>query len=140
MFTFSSFIGASIYDGKNAYYFDEASLLLNRDLLKDITVTFDYKKNIVFLNKLGIETHTSFDTLIASYLLEYNVKDDISYISTTYGVEIPYYDTIVSKKNPLTEEELITAIVKKSKFLYDTYEDFNNKLKTENLLELYTNI
>ena len=136
----SSFIGASIYDGKNAYYFDEASLLLNRDLLKDITVTFDYKKNIVFLNKLGIETHTSFDTLIASYLLEYNVKEDISYISTTYGVEIPYYDTIVSKKNPLTEEELITAIVKKSKFLYDTYEDFNNKLEHENLLELYTNI
>ena len=136
----SSFIGASIYDGENAYYFDEASLLLNRDLLKDITVTFDYKKNIVFLNKLGIETPTSFDTLIASYLLEYNVKEDISYISTTYGVEIPYYDTIISKKNPLTEEELITAIVKKSKFLYDTYEDFNNKLKTENLLDLYTNI
>ena len=136
----ANFIGASIYDGKNAYYFDEASLLLNRDLLKDILVTFDYKKNIVFLNKLGIETHTSFDTLIASYLLEYNVKDDVSYISTTYGIEIPYYDTIISKKNPLSEEEIITSIVKKSKFLYDTYEDFNNKLKNENLYNLYISI
>lgn len=136
----AKFIGASIYDGKNAYYFDEASLLLNRDILKDILVTFDYKKNIVFLNKFGIDTNSSFDTLIASYLLEYNVKDDVSYISTTYGIEIPYYETIISKKNPLSEEEIISSIVKKAKFLYDTYEDFNKKLKNENLYDLYTNI
>ena len=47
----ANFIGASIYDGKKAYYFDLPSLLLNSDLLKDITATFDNKKNIVFLNR-----------------------------------------------------------------------------------------
>ena len=43
----ANFIGASIYDGKKAYYFDLPSLLLNSDLLKNITATFDNKKNIV---------------------------------------------------------------------------------------------
>ena len=133
-------IGASIYDGKNLYYFDKAALMLNKDLLKNVLVTFDNKKNIVYLNKLGIKINSSFDLLIASYLLEYNVKDDISYLSTTYGIEIPYYTNIISKKSELSEEDKINAIVTKAKFLYDTYDEFNEKLKKEELYDLYYNI
>ena len=132
-------IGASIYDGKNLYYFDKAALMLNKDLLKNVLVTFDNKKNIVYLNKLGIKINSSFDLLIASYLLEYNVKDDISYLSTTYGIEIPYYTNIISKKSELSEEDKINAIVTKAKFLYDTYDEFNEKLKKEELYDLYYN-
>lgn len=133
-------IGASIYDGNKSYYFDTASLMLNKDLLKNILVTFDNKKNIVFLNKLGIEIESSFDTLIAAYLLEYNVKDDISYISSTFGIEIPYYTNIINKKSDLTEEDIENAIVKKAKFLYDSYQELNDKLKSEELYDLYYNI
>ena len=133
-------IGASVYDGKNLYYFDKAALMLNKDLLKNVLVTFDNKKNIVYLNKLGININSSFDLLIASYLLEYNVKDDISYLSTTYGIEIPYYTNIISKKSELSEEDKINAIVTKAKFLYDTYDEFNEKLKKEELYDLYYNI
>ena len=133
----ANMIGASIYDGEKLYYLDEAALLLNRDLFDKVLVTFDNKKNIVFLNKLGININDSFDTLIASYLLNYNVKDDVSYLSSTYGIEIPYYETITSKKNELSNEEKISAIVKKSKFLYDTYNDFIDKLKNEELDKLY---
>ncbi len=130
-------IGASIYDGKKSYYFDKASLMLNSDLLKNVLVTFDHKKNFVFLNKLGIETHSKFDTLIASYLLGYNVKEDVSYLSTTYGIEIPYYTNIINKKSDLTSEDVQNIIVKKAKFLYETYKDFNDKLKSEELYDLY---
>lgn len=133
-------IGASVYDGKNLYYLDKAALMLNKDLLKNVLVTFDNKKNIVYLNKLGININSSFDLLIASYLLEYNVKDDISYLSTTYGIEIPYYTNIISKKSELSEEDKINAIVTKAKFLYDTYDEFNEKLKKEELYDLYYNI
>ena len=136
----ANMIGASIYDGKKLYYLDEASLMLNKDILKNVFVTFDNKKNIVFLNKLGISINDSFDTLIASYLLNYNVKDDVSYLSTTYGIEIPYYDSIISKKSNLNEEDIMDAIIKKSKFLYDTYNDFKDKLKNEELYDLYFNI
>ena len=133
-------IGASIYDGKKSYYFDKASLLLNRELLSNILVTFDYKKNIVALNKLGIKTHSDFDTMIASYLLNYNMKDDLAYLSSSFGINIAYYDNIISKKKLLSEEEIKREIVKKSKFLYDTYEDFNKKLDHDLLHELYYDI
>ena len=38
-------IGASVYDGNKLYYFDKASLMLNSDILKNVLVTFDNKKN-----------------------------------------------------------------------------------------------
>ena len=136
----SNLIGASIYDGNKLYYFDLPSLLLNKDLFKDSLVTFDLKKNIVFLNRYGIETNSNFDLLIASYLLEYNVKEDVSYLSSIYEVEIPYYDNIISKKNKMSEEEIRLSIVKKAKFLYENYNELNDKLKIEEMYDLYYNI
>ena len=73
-------------------------------------------------------------------MLNFNIKDDLSYLSATFGVEIPYYDQIISKKSELTEEDIKNEIVKKAKFLYDTYEEFNTKLKNEELYDLYYNI
>ena len=133
----ASFIGASIYDGKNAYFLDEASLLLNRDLLKNILVTFDNKKNIVYFNKKNIEINASFDTMIASYLLNYNMKDDVAYLSSTFNYPIEYYDNIINKKKPLPEDELKMQIIRKAIFLYNTYDEFNKKLKDEELYDLY---
>ena len=136
----ANIIGASIYDGKKSYYFDSASLMLNNDLLDNVLVTFDYKKNIVALNKIGININSKFDTLIGAYLLGFNVKDDISYLSTSFGIEIPYYESIINTKKGLSEEEIRDAIILKSKFLYDTYNNFNEKLKNEELYDLYYDI
>ncbi len=133
-------IGASIYDGKKSYYFDKASLMLNKDLLNDIEVTFDLKKNIVYLNRLGISTNSKFDTLIASYLLNYNVKDDVSYLANTVGIQLAYYDNIIGKKSTMTHEEIMSTIVKKAKYLYDYEQSFQDKLVSEELNDLYYNI
>lgn len=136
----ANFIGASIYDGKKAYYFDLPSLLLNSDLLKDITATFDNKKNIVFLNRYNIDINDPFDIFIAAYLLEYNVKDDIAYLSAAFNKNIAFYDQIVSKKNILTPESIRNSIVYKAKFIYETYQEFKDKLVTEELDNLYIDI
>lgn len=136
----ANFIGASIYDGKKAYYFDLPSLLLNSDLLKDITATFDNKKNIVFLNRYNIDINDPFDIFIAAYLLEYNVKDDIAYLSAAFNKNIAFYDQIVSKKNILTPESIRNSIVCKAKFIYETYQEFEDKLVTEELDNLYIDI
>ncbi len=136
----ANFIGASIYDGKKAYYFDLPSLLLNSDLLKDITATFDNKKNIVFLNRYNIDINDPFDIFIAAYLLEYNVKDDIAYLSAAFNKNIAFYDQIVSKKNILTPESIRNSIVCKAKFIYETYQEFKDKLVTEELDYLYIDI
>ena len=136
----ANFIGASIYDGKKAYYFDLPSLLLNSDLLKNITATFDNKKNIVFLNRYNIDINDPFDIFIAAYLLEYNVKDDIAYLSAAFNKNIAFYDQIVSKKNILTPESIRNSIVCKAKFIYETYQEFKDKLVTEELYNLYIDI
>lgn len=136
----ANFIGASIYDGKKAYYFDLPSLLLNSDLLKDIAATFDNKKNIVFLNRYNIDINDPFDIFIAAYLLEYNVKDDIAYLSAAFNKNIAFYDQIVSKKNILTPESIRNSIVCKAKFIYETYQEFKDKLVTEELDNLYIDI
>ncbi|NLC48378.1 MAG: DNA polymerase I, partial [Tenericutes bacterium] len=136
----ANIIGASIYDSNKSYYFDLAAILLNKNLFNNTLVTYDLKKNIVALNKYEINTNSEFDTMIGAYLLNYNIKDDLSYLSNTFGTEIPYYESIVNKKNPLKEEEIINAINMKAKFLYDTYKEFLNKLKEEELMSLYTDI
>ena len=136
----SDIIGACIYDGENAYYFDKASLLLNRDLLLNVLVTFDNKKNIVFLNKFGVNIKCDFDTMIASYLLNYNMKDDVAYLASSFGITLEYYDNIINKKKPLSESEIKNQIVKKARFLYDTYEEFNKKLNHDLLHDLYYDI
>ena len=136
----ANFIGASIYDGKKAYYFDLPSLLLNSDLLKDITATFDNKKNIVFLNRYNIDINDPFDIFIAAYLLEYNVKDDIAYLSAAFNKNIAFYDQIISKKNILTPESIRNSIVSKAKFIYETYQEFKDKLVSEELDNLYIDI
>ena len=133
-------IGASIYDGKKSYYFDKASLMLNKDLLKNIEVTFDLKKNIVYLNRLGISIDSNFDTLIASYLLNYNVKDDVAYLANTVGIQLAYYDNIIGKKSTMTKEEIALTIVKKAKYLYESEDGFKEKLVKEELNDLYNNI
>ena len=133
-------IGASIYDGNKLYYLDEAALMLNSDILKNVTVTFDNKKNNVYLNKLNVKCNSEFDTLIASYLLNYNVKDDIANLSNSFGISIAYYENIINQKNKMEEKDIINAICMKAKFLYDTYEEFNNKLISEELDKLYYDI
>ena len=133
----ANMIGASIYDGNKSYYLDKASLMLNKDLLKNVLVTFDNKKNNVFLNTLNIKVESKFDTMIGAYLLNYNVKEDVSYLSTTFGIEIPYYENIINTKNKMSDEEIRNAIVMKAKFLFDTYKEFNDKLKSEELYDLY---
>ncbi len=133
----ANMIGASIYDGNKSYYFDKASLMLNKDLLKDVLVTFDNKKNNVFLNTLNMKVESKFDTMIGAYLLNYNVKEDVSYLSTTFGIEIPYYENIINTKNKMSDEEIRNAIVMKAKFLFDTYKEFNDKLKNDELYDLY---
>ena len=136
----SDMIGASVYDGNKLYYFDKASLMLNSDILKNVLVTYDNKKNNVFFNKLGVKCNSGFDTMIASYLLNYNTKDDVAILSNSFGISIAYYENIINKKNSMSEEDIRNAICMKAKFLYDTYSEFNDKLVSEELKDLYYDI
>ncbi|MBQ4263027.1 MAG: DNA polymerase I [Bacilli bacterium] len=136
----ANLVGASIYDGKNAYYFDLPAILINKELFKNINITYDLKKNIIALNKLGIKTNSIFDTQIAAYLLNYITKDDINNLALVFNENIPHFDTMFGKKSDYTSEDIIKIICKKSKFIYDINNTLKEELQKEQLEDLYTNI
>ena len=77
----SELLGIGIYDGENGYFISKDELknyksLFSSDVEK---YTYDLKKNIVVLNNFDITiNNVNFDTMIATYLLDYVIKDDIS--------------------------------------------------------------
>ena len=74
--------------------------------------------------------------MIASYLLNYNIKDDIAYLANNLGYNLPFYD----KKENLTEEEFIKRSINKAKFIYNTKETLINQMINEEVIDLYNNI
>ena len=134
-------LALSIFDGKNSYYLDEEAIIENSYLFKNTTYTYDLKKGIVALKKLGIEiTNCNFDTMIAAYLLNYNTKEDISYLSNTKGYNIEYFNNLVKKEKIVDMNIFKNSIALKSQFIYETREDYIKELSNEEMLDLFNNI
>ena len=137
----SSLLALSLYDGEKLYYLDEQAIMENKDIFKHAKTTYDLKKAIVVLKRYDISlTNVDFDTMIAAYLLNYNVKEDISYISNTKGYDIEFYENLVKKEQITNEETFISNIAKKSIFLYNTKEDYIKELTEEEMYKLFKDI
>ena len=80
--------------------------------------------------------------MLAAYLLEYNLKDDIAYLSNQLGYNIPFYETTFGKHADIVpeENEIAKNAVLKAKFIYDTENDLTNKLKKQEMYDLFKNI
>ena len=74
--------------------------------------------------------------MISSYLLNYNVKDDIAYLANDLGVNIEFYN----KKEELSLQDLATRSLKKAKFIYEITDKLNKDLEDEDLTYLYKEI
>ena len=133
--------GMSLYDGENAYYVPFEVLKENKNILDGKEIyTYDLKKMIVSLNKYDIDIkNCTFDAMIAGYILNYNVKDDIAYLANTFNCDITLFDNFKKEKN-MSIEALADLTVKKAKFIYDIKDEFINKMKEEEQLELFSNI
>ena len=133
--------GMSLYDGENAYYVPFEVLKENKNILDGKEIyTYDLKKMIVSLNKYGIDIkNCTFDAMIAGYILNYNVKDDIAYLANTFNCDITLFDNFKKEKD-MSTEALADLTVKKAKFIYDIKDEFINKMKEEEQLELFSNI
>ena len=133
--------GMSLYDGENAYYVPFEVLKENKNILDGKEIyTYDLKKMIVSLNKYGIDIkNCTFDAMIAGYILNYNVKDDIAYLANTFNYDITLFDNFKKEKD-MSTEALADLTVKKAKFIYDIKDEFTNKMKEEEQLELFSNI
>ena len=84
--------------------------------------------------------------MIASYLLEYVIKDDVAYLANNLNYNIPFYDEMYKKlksKNIYEETDIdktALASVLKAKFIYETKDKFYKELVEKELLDLFNNI
>lgn len=141
----SEIIGAGIYNEDVSLYIPFAILKDCKDLLtKTIKSTYDLKKDYVALKWNDIDiTNVNFDAMIASSLLDYNVKDDIAYLSNQMGHDLEFYEKVYGKGTRLhipDEVEIAKNCINKARFIYETKEELLNKLKDEEMLYLYYDI
>ena len=139
----SSIIGMAVYNNEDSFY---VPFPLIKETLKKINevekYTYDIKKNYVSLKKHDIEmNNVVFDTMLATYLLDYNVKDDIAYIANSFDNDIPFYEKTYGKNNKFIEppiDVIAYNTIMKARFIYETYDKFHDDLfdqKQLNLLE-----
>ena len=134
-------LGVSIYDGNNLYFIDKDLFINNKDYFERYEkYTYDLKKNLVILNKYDIKfDNCTFDAMIAGYLLNYNVKEDIAYLANDFDYEIEMFDSFM-KQNKEDKESLERLICEKSRFIYEIKNILIDKLKEEKQLDLFNNI
>ena len=106
--------------------------------------TYDYKKLkvVLSLNNIKIK-NIDFDLMIAGYLLNKNIKDDIAYCMNGEGVSIPLYEIEFGSSNKLKmpdEETVMKNAVRKAKFIYDYKSKYLEELESEQQLDLFSNI
>lgn len=130
-----------IYDGKDAYYVKkdlvESAMKIINDKEK---YTYDLKKHYVILrNKDIILENVSFDSSIAAYLLNYNVKDDIAYLANQFGFDIEFYE-IISKAKKIDEEVVKKLVTKKAEFIYASKKELEEEIEKEDCKYLFNEI
>jgi len=130
----ASIFGVSVCDEKNNYFIPFALFEKFIPFLKTKKIkTYDIKKHYVLLNKYNL--NFVYDLFLAGYLLEYNVKEDISELATIKGEELPYFDK---------KEEDINVIAKrasmKARYIFDTCNDFIDEMDKKEVLKLYSEI
>ena len=142
----SEVLGVGIYDGISGYFLSKEELEKHKDLFsgKSFKYTYDLKKDIVVLHSLGIDVfNVTFDTMIATYLLDYVVKDDISFVAQAFDVRLPLYDDLFgTEKRPkeVSSDVLREVCCQKAKFIYDTRNQLLEELKNNNELDLFQKI
>ena len=138
-------LGLGIYSEQNSYYVPLEILKQKPNiLLSNIKYTYDLKKLYVALKWLDLNIgNVVFDTMLAANTLDYNVKEDISYLAKQFNYDIDFYENVYGKENKLikpSEEVIAKNAIAKAKFIYETYKIFNDKLKEEEQFDLYNEV
>ena len=132
----SNIIGMSIKDSKNNFFVKKELVIdvLEKIKSKNIT-TYDAKK-IICSTKVNI--NCVFDEMIAAYLCNYNVKDDIAYLMGQFDEDICFYDTFIKEKD--RDSKLKEYICKKVNFIYEHKKILEDKIADNNCGNLFSKI
>ena len=136
----AKFVGLSIYDGENTYILSEDAVIINKDIFSYADSTYDLKKSICFLRRYGIVLNNcKFDNMIATYLLNYNIKDDLSYLMNIDNINIEFEEQLFKEKD-ISLEKLASYALLKAKYIYENKNKYYEELESKNELDLYTKL
>ena len=133
-------LGMGVYDGKDFFIVEKDNIINFFENNKSSKFyTYDLKKLLVSLKYLGYELKNDIDDLILeAYILNYNIKDDISYIASSEGYDSITYDQLLKKE--FTIEEINKSIFNKTEFIYDYKDKYLKELEKEEQFDLYKNL
>ena len=125
-------IGIGIYN-------DNISCFIDKDNFKKLDIfnnnntkyTYDLKKNITLFKYFNIlYDKNNKDLVLETYLLNYNIKDDISYLTSICGVNT-IEDITLLKKKDIEKNDIIKNTIAKAKFIWDNRDKFYKKLNSD---------
>lgn len=145
---FTDPVSITLYDGVNCYYIP-FNLFSNAPNFFDSTLekyTYDYKKFIVVFTRHHYPySHIVFDAMIAGYLLNYEIKDDLAYFANSMSISnsFPIYEELFgTEKRPkhvnISDQMMLCA--RKAKFLYDSRGQLLEELTKEEEFTLFQDI
>ena len=132
--------GLALYNKNNAYYIEFKNITNNKLFTNNIKkITYDLKKILVTFKYFNLEIDKSNDDLMLMlYLLNYNLKDDISYQMSINEIDVLSDEELF--KNKLSLEEIAKNSILKAKYIYENYEKMIKNLNEENMFSLYNDL
>lgn len=137
------FNGLAFTTSSKTFYISKANLLKDEKLLSilknpDIKkFAFDFKKVRYVLAKNNIEINgLFFDLILASYLIDSSIKNDIESVLNYYSIDISYATT----KNLLFDDSTKQISIATSFYSIGLFEEIKEKLLARNQYELLVNI
>ena len=138
--------GIAIYNKDISYYIPFEVLLKNPTILNSSykKYTYDLKKLIYVLSRYKLNiSNANFDMMVAAYILNQNIKDDIAYLMNNNDYNIDFYEkefgTLAKLAKPDIEVIAKNACLK-AKFIYEKKDEFIKKLEEENSYNLFSKL
>lgn len=134
-------LGISI-SNSNGNYFVEANNVKNIIINDDVCLyTYDLKKLYILFKYNGIVINNKiYDLMLESYILNYHIKEDVSYLMNICGYNSTSCEEMLKKKKKLLKEDFISNMINKASFIYENRTKFYDELKSEGYLSLYEKI
>ncbi len=136
----ANIIGMGLSSKTENFFVPKDKIVSTFEKLQDkILYTFDYKKALVTLHRLGISCKVNTDLQIAYALLQDSSKDDIAFYMVPNGYQVEFLEILWKKKEGLTpkwQEE----IVLKSKFIFESRDRAILDLKRDDMYDLFIKI
>lgn len=137
----ANILGIGLSDKQNNYYLSKELLPNLIPLLNDkVVYTYNAKALDIILKRNNLTLNpVNFDLMIAAYLTNGFTKDDIAFLMHPKRINVTFYEE--AKKSGFSDTSKIKMdIVLKSRFIFDTRDDYIRNLKVEDMYELFKDI